>query len=394
MRVHPTSLLLALLLSSGVAAADPQSSAATELPPYIQAYDPATVDERGLWMEADESERIVRDSALLLKDEALNKYVKSVFCTAVGTDRCKSVRIYILEVPQFNASMSANGTMRIWSGLLLRVQNEAELAAVLGHEFAHFELRHSLSGFKQARRTSDIGAWLSVLGGFSNTNTSNAQVAILGTYYQFNRQQETDADLLSLKFLKTAPYPTIAASSIWTYIMAENDARAVGRGLKPKKSYSAGFFATHPSELQRASYLKSEAEKMGSSGELRAKEYRDALRPLLPRLLAAQVKSNDFGGSEYLLQTIAGVEGWTGDLLYARGSLYRQRANPRDLNTAVELFSEAIAKGYSDPVVHRELGLSLLRNGAEIEGKAALQKYLALNPDASDKTVIQNLAEN
>jgi beta-barrel assembly-enhancing protease len=394
MRSSATALLLALLLTSGVAAGESQNLAGTGLPPYVQAYEPTTVDERGLWMEADESERVVRDSALLLNDAALNKYVKGVFCTAVGDDRCKSVRIYILEVPQFNASMSANGTMRIWSGLLLRVQNEAELAAVLGHEFAHFELRHSLSGFKQARNSSDIGAWLSVLGGFTNTNTSNAQVAILGTYYRFSRQQETDADLLSLKFLRTSSYPTAAASSVWTYIMSENDARAVGRGLKPKKNYSAGFFATHPSELNRATYLKLEAEKMGSSGDLRAKEYRDALRPLLPRLLAAQVRSNDFGGSEYLLQTIAGVEGWSGDLLFARGSLYRQRANPRDLNTAVELFNQAIAKGYSNPVVHRELGLSLLRNGSEIEGKAALQKYLTLEPEASDKTVIQMLAGN
>jgi hypothetical protein len=177
-------------------------------------------------------------------------------------------------------------------------------------------------------------------------------------------------------------------------MMAESDARAVSRGQKPGKAYAAGFFDTHPAMPERAAYMKTEAEKIGPGGDFRAREYRDAIRPFLPRLLAAQVKSNDFGGSEYLLETMSHVEGWTGELLFARGELYRQRANPRDLTTAADLFRQAIAKGYADPDVHRELGLSLLRNGEQTEGKAALQQYLTLKPDAADKGVIRMLVAN
>jgi predicted Zn-dependent protease len=312
----------------------------------------------------------------------------------VGKDRCNSARIYVLEIPQFNASMAPNGAMRVQSGLLLRVQNEAELAAVLGHEFAHFELRHGLNGFKQRRSSSDVGAWIQVLGGISSTNTGNLQAAVLGTQYSFSRAQETDADLLSMKYMARSPYQASAAASVWDYVMAEDDARSAERGKKVQRRYTAGFFDTHPTSLARSTYLKEEAARLGMGGELRSMEYREAMRPFLPRFLAAQVKSNDFGGSEYLLQAMSQVEGWTGELLFARGELYRQRANPRDLASASDMFRQAIAKGYAQPEVHRELGLSLLRNGQQSEGRAALQQYLSLKPDATDGSVIKMLVGN
>lgn len=401
-RAHKAGLL-AIAAMIGTGASPAPGIASDALPTYTKAYEPQTKDERGLWMEADEGERVLRDSALLVRDDALSKYVKGVLCRQVGEDRCGSARIYIVEVPQFNASMAPNGTMRVWTGLLLRAQNEAELASILGHEFAHFELRHGLGGLKKARDAAGLAAWIGVIGaagayygggtGFSNASSS-LQIAVIGTYFKFNRDQEAAADMLSFKYMAKSPYDPHAASQVWQYLMAEADARAVARGLKPGREYKAEFFGTHPATPDRAAYLKAEAVKLGKSGELRARAYREAIRPFMPRLLAAQVKSNDFGGSEHLLQALSQVEGWDGDLLFARGELFRQRANPRDLATASDLFREAIAKGYTQPEVHRQLGLSLLRNGNEAEGKAALKQYLTLKPDASDGNVIKMLAGN
>jgi len=182
------------------------------LPTYTAAYQPQTKDERGIWMEADEDERVLRDSVLLMRDEGLNAYVRQVLCREVGEDRCRSVRLYIVEVPQFNATMAPNGTMRVWTGLLLRVQNEAELASVLGHEFAHFELRHSLAGIKAKRDSASLAAWIGVLSaGAANIgaggagNGSSLQLAVLGNYFKFSREQETAADLLGLQYMAKSP---------------------------------------------------------------------------------------------------------------------------------------------------------------------------------------------
>ena len=386
---------LALLAAAAglLTAAGPKSKPAP-LPAYAQAYEPRTVDERGLWMETDEIERRLRDSKLVIRDEGLNAYVHRVLCNTVGEDRCKSVRIYLMEVPQFNANMAPNGMMQVWSGLLLRVRNEAELAAVLGHEFAHFELRHSLKGFKQKRTASDIMAWATVLGAGAGVDTSVLQLTLLGSVFRYDRDQEEASDLLALKYLAASPYPASAGAEVWEHLMAENDATAKGRKQKATQRYSAGFFDSHPTELKRALYMRSIASKLGDEGEREAAGHRAAMASHLPRFLDAQLKLNDFGGTEYLLTELSKVGGMDGEILYARGELHRQRANPRDLVTAAQYYSEALGKGYTKPEAHRNLGLALLRSGKPAEAKASLMEYLKLQPEASDAKAINALLPN
>jgi len=384
--------LLALAVN-GSAPAAPKTTT-TALPTYTAAYEPRTVDERGLWMEFDEDERKLRDSPLLIRDEALNGYIRKVLCNTVGQDRCKSVRIYVIEVSVPNASMAPNGMMLVHSSLLLRVHSEAELGAILGHEFAHFELRHSLNKFKHGRATTDVMAWLSVLGGLSGVNTSISQLSLVASYYRFNRDEEREADLLGLKYLGSSHYPTIAASEFWQHTMAEDDATSVGRKRRPQQRYSAGLFSTHPTDLNRATYLLAEAKKIGDGGDPAVQGHRDGIAKFLPLFLADQMKLNDFGGSEYLLGQLASVSGWTGDLLFARGELYRMRGNPRDLVSAAQFYGDAIKAGNATPEVRRNLGLALLRSGQATDGKAALSDYLRLKPDASDAKAISALLSN
>lgn len=372
---------------AGVTSLAPANAGAVALPPYVQAYEPQGVDERGIWMEVDEIERTLRDSQFVIRDEALNSYVKNVFCRTVGEERCRNVRVYVMRIPAFNATMAPNGMMMVWSGLLLRMKSEAEMGAVLGHEFAHFELRHSLKGFKQARTSSDILAWLSVLGS-ANPAISTA---IAGNFYAFNRAQEKDADLLGLNYLAASVYPSSVAPNIWERLMAEEDATAAGRKRKVTHRYAAGFAASHPTELARATYLKEAANKMGDTGDDGAAAYGAAMAKWLPIFLEDQIKLNDFGGTEYLLGQLAGG-GWTPELLYARAELYRQRGNPRDLITASQFYQEAISKGHAGAEAWRGLGFSLLRSQQTEQGKAALRRYLEISPNASDATMISALA--
>lgn len=359
------------------------------LPPYVQAYEPKSVDERGMWMMADEQEKLIALSELRIDDEELNAYVERVLCDTVGKDRCSGVRIHILNIPAFNATMSPNGAMTVWSGLLLRVRSEAQLAAVLGHEFAHFEMRHSLKGFQQRRSASDAWSWLAVLGGIAQVNTADAQVSLVGSIFQFNRGQETEADLLGLKYLAQSRYPSRAASEVWQHLMEEADATAFGRKLKKSDSYRAGFFDTHPTSLSRADYLLDQALAYNDPGDPRADEHYAAIQKHLPKFLSDQVKLNDFNGTDYILNGIAGTTGWTGELLHARAELFAARGNPRDLITSTTLYLQAIEAGYRPPETLRGLGLSLVKSGKRSEGAKYLEDYLAAAPDAPDAAIIK-----
>lgn len=383
---RPLVAAAALYLSPSVVAAED-----FELPPYVRAYEPQGVDERGMWMQADEVERSLQHSPLVIRDEELQAYVEGVLCRTVGADRCEGVRVYILEMPAFNATMYPNGLMTVWSGLLLRVRSEAELGAVLGHEFGHFEQRHGLEGFKKARSSTDAMAWLSVLGGMANTSTYLSQVATLGSFYSFKREQEEEADMIGLAYLGRSDYPSAAASTVWQNLMAEHDATYEGRKLKRKQRYSAGYFDTHPTGLKRAEYLAEAAGEIGDTGDTGVSGHFAAMEPFIPRFLDAQAKLNDFGGTEFILNQLAEVSGWTPNLLYARGQMYQQRGNPRDLVSAAQFYREAIAAGYTEPAVHRNLGLSLLRTGAQSEAALALNTYLQLAPAAEDASLIRSM---
>jgi beta-barrel assembly-enhancing protease len=356
------------------------------LPTYTAAYTPTGVDERGLWMESDEIERRLRDSRSVIKDPALTDFVREVLCRTVGQDRCASVRIYVQRIPAFNATMYPNGAMTVWSGLLLRVRSEAELGAVLGHEFAHFELRHGVKGFKNARSGTDLMAWAGILLPYS----PSFQIGAIGQIFAFDRAQETEADLQGLRYLGPSDYPSAEAASVWERLMAETDASALGRKRKATQRYAAGFFASHPTVPARAAYLRKAAQEIGDTGPYPTDRYRETLANWLPEFLSDQIKLNDFGGSEYLLNELA-VDGWTTPLLFARGELYRERGNPRDLVSAALFYQQAIDQGGAAPEAYRGLGLSLLRSQQPVPGRAALREYLHNRPEAPDAALISTL---
>lgn len=77
----------------------------------------------------DREESRLRRSPFRLRDATLETYLSELACKLAG-EHCPDMRVYPLRAPYFNASMAPNGMMQVWSGLLLRVENEAQLAAV------------------------------------------------------------------------------------------------------------------------------------------------------------------------------------------------------------------------------------------------------------------------
>ena len=352
--------------------------------PLAFDYQPQDDDERGLWMQMDELERDIKRSKFLIADPALNAYIRKILCNAVG-EPCQNVRIYLMRTPYFNASMAPNGMMVVWSGLLLRTRNEAELASVLGHEFSHFEKQHSLQSFRSIKKKTDAMAWLS----FIPYVGMIGQIGIAGSIFSFNRDMERQADLVSLDYMVKSGYDPMAASNIWQQLRAEMDATAAERNRKSKKDQNGGFFASHPNSGERMEYLKEAAQLRKSSNYItNAKEYRAALAKWWPLLIDDQIKLNDFGATDFLLQQLAS-DGWTAELLYARAELHRARAKQGDFEKAADYYRQSIALDKS--LVHnwRGLGLSLIRSGSREEGLEALRRYLELEPEASDKSMIK-----
>lgn len=386
------SLLVFILSVPAWGAPKETSKPAPPPPPYEGVYQPQGVDEVGLWREDDESERALANSPTVIRDAGLNRFVRGVLCATIGADRCKSIRIYILRVPIFNASMTPNGTMRVFSGLLLRVRSEAELAAVLGHEFGHFEKRHTLERFKASRTGSDVLSWAAVLASMSSSPNAgqsfrNLQLSVYGSLQRFSRNHEREADLLGLGYLNSSSLRPQAASRVWRNLILEAEASAAARGLKKPDFNRISFFASHPPDGERADYLYGLAAPDGERRQDGSERYAAALAPWTTAFLDDQIALNDFGGSEFIINRLA-ESGWTADLWRARGDLFRSRGHPRDLMNAADFYGKAVALQPDMAEAQRGLGLSLVKTGRAIEGRAALERYIKLKPGASDSSMI------
>lgn len=120
-----------------------------------------TGDEKGLWLEVEEYEKAVRESGLLVDDPAINNYVDAIVCRVAG-DYCGDFRVYVIRNPGFNASMAPNGMMQVWTGLLLRAASADEVAAVVGHEVAHYTRLHSLERMRRVRKNMAAGSFFDI----------------------------------------------------------------------------------------------------------------------------------------------------------------------------------------------------------------------------------------
>ena len=382
------------LAASALALAMPSSARSEPAlpPPYAGAYQPQGVDEQGLWREMDEEERILMQSDQVIRDPALNGYLRKVLCDTVGQDRCAATRIYVVRTPLTNASMTANGIMRVYTGFLLRFRSEAELGSVLGHEFGHFEARHLLNKFKALRSGTDALAWAYVFANMAPSVESfrafrDTEIAIYGNLFRYSRNTEREADRLAIAYLNASALRPQAAAGVWTHLMEEATASAAAKGLRKPKFDHIAFAASHPPDAEREGYFALLARPDAATRDDGAERYRAALAPWLPQLLEDQIKLNDFGASEYIIQSLA-ESGWTAPLWHARGELYRMRGAARDLVNAADFYARAIALDPGHAEAHRGLGLSLLKTGQTAQGQDALRRYLALKPDAPDAKLI------
>ena len=378
-------LLLALALT-GCAGTGATEGSIAALKPGERP--PAASDEAGLWMQMDRAEIALRASGVVIRDPDVNTYVRGIVCRLAGP-HCDDIRVYLLRNPEFNASMAPNGMMQVWSGLLLRTANEAQLAYVLGHEIGHYLRRHSIQIFRDVQSKSaflQVTSMVLGVGGLPGAALGlGAQMATLGSVYAFSRDAEREADDLGFELLVRAGYDPREASRSWDRWLAER--AAIG---KPQASV---FFATHPPATERVAGLRALADKTAAlGGELRVgrEEYVAKLAPLRLGLLRDEVRRREFPATGVLLKHLVDDGQRLGEVYFFLGELHRLRGAPEDLPGAIAAYRRALEFPEAPGETHRSLGIVLLRTGERAAARAELARYLEREPAAEDRELIKS----
>ena len=387
---------LAASLSTGVAQA--RIRPADMVPLVGPGYKPTERDEIGLWQQMDRVEEEVSGSNLLIKDPALTGYLQDLI-GKVGGPAAQDMRIYLARIPEFNAVMFPSGFTVIFSGLLLRARNEAQLAGVIAHESGHFLRRHMIRSWRDMKRKSDIFAIGSmvagVAGGAAGVYTGDiAQLAQLGTLlslFRYNRQMESEADAMGARLLAENGYPAIEMANTWEQLIGEQKASARYRRKRRDRGYD--LFSTHPAPESRMADLKVSAAEVTLPGKVydngRAR-YLQAIGDIRPTLLDDQVKLNDPGASQYLIEMLA-RDGWNGLLRYYEAEVWRLRNRRGDDARAAQGYAVAVSYPDAPAEAWRWHGVTLMKEGRHGEARSALARYLQMKPAAPDAPFIQQM---
>ncbi len=173
-----------------------------------------------------------------------------------------SFKVTLLNSSVNNAFAIPGGYVYVTRQLVALMNNEAELAAVLGHEVGHVSARHSAKREQTAQQNALLGVLGQVLSGviFGDSEFGRLGQQIATTVPQlatlkYSRAQELEADGLGVQYLKSAGYDPRAMASLLTSLAAQNslDAQLQGRNAQAPE-----WASTHPdpaSRVQNATQL-------------------------------------------------------------------------------------------------------------------------------------------
>ncbi|HEY6814681.1 MAG TPA: M48 family metalloprotease [Croceibacterium sp.] len=166
-----------------------------------------------------------------------------------------------------NAFAIPGGYVYVTRQLVSLMNNEAELAGVLGHEVGHVAARHSKSRQQAAQRNSILGVLGAIVTGAVLGNSALGQLGqqVFSAAPQlltarYSRKQETEADNLGIRYLKSAGYDPRAMATLLQSLAAQN---ALDAALQGRDASIPQWASTHPDPASRVRSALTQAGTVG-----------------------------------------------------------------------------------------------------------------------------------
>ena len=181
----------------------------------------------------------VERQAKIINDPVISEYVNRVGQNLVRNSDAKvPFTIKVIDSEEVNAFALPGGFFFVNSGLILKADNEAELAGVMAHEIAHVAARH---GTRQATR-GEIASLATIplifMGGWAGYGAYQAASVLVPIgFLKFSRAFESEADMLGLEYMYKTGYDPTAFVDFFEKIETLE---------KRKPGTMSKVFSTHP----------------------------------------------------------------------------------------------------------------------------------------------------
>lgn len=180
-------------------------------------------------------------------DEELTAYVQEVGQRlAAVSDRKLPYEFVVLNNSVPNAWALPGGKIAVNRGLLVELNNEAELAAVLGHEIVHAAARHGAQSMERGMLLQGaliVGAVAAQGTDYADYIVGGAQLGAQLVTQRYGREAERESDAYGVRYMARAGYDPSAAISLQETFVRLSEGR--------ESSWLDGLFASHPPSLER-----------------------------------------------------------------------------------------------------------------------------------------------
>ena len=343
----------------------------------------ANEEEQMLWRQAQEELNAINASGVLYQDVEIENYLNRIAAklnvNSISPDF--SFQIKVVKDPSLNAFAFPNGVIYIHSGILARMDNEAQLAALLAHEMVHCTHRHSLRVLRSIKdrtaakndrppRVRELAQLLGITG----------SIASLGGY---TRELETEADRVGLDLAVKANYDPREILNLFELLKQEIELEGV------KEPY---FFGTHPKVGQRIENVNNWlAEKY--RGKITGIKNTDVFQSKISRLVLdnarLDLRQGRFFVAQRTVEKFLAVKQDDARAYFLLGEVFRQRGRQEDAAAAIKNYEKSISLNPSFPEPHKAMGLIHYKDGKKRLAKKHFESCLLLSPDTIDRAYIQ-----
>lgn len=200
----------------------------------------------------------IRERYGVVQDAAVHRYVTLVGAVlATSTDRATLPWTFVvLDVDGVNAFAAPGGFVHITKGALALIQNEAELAGVLGHEIIHVTEKHTIRAI-QKKGAIKMGAEETLSSNAALFNQVVGEVVSNITNQAFSSSEESESDQKGLALASKVGYAPQGLAAVLTRLKERN---------KDNAAEKRGMFPSHPEMQARIDKLNKQAAAMKPAG--------------------------------------------------------------------------------------------------------------------------------
>jgi len=342
-----------------------------------------------LWQKSEEEQRVLEGSGLVYRDEKLEAYLNNIVAKLQPQPAPSdlTIRVKVIADAYLNAFAYPNGMIYIHTGLLARMDNEAQLAAVLAHEITHCTRRHALRAFRYFKNSRSVLPYVQqgVMAnkGFEEPAGNLGSAGSLAAVNGYTRELEAEADRVGIELMTRAGYNPKEALSLFDHMISE---------IEQEGSEEPFSFGSRAGIRERIDHLRNLPDDRNPR-KRPAIEKTDLFLAKLDQLFLDNAKLDirlgRFQAARRSVEKFLRIKPHDARAYFLLGESYRQQGQDSDIQKALKNYNRSIALDPNFAAPHKAIGLIHYKKGRRALAKKFFESCLQLSPDTPDKAYIK-----